>query len=201
MFRTESLDFEEASLLNQLTRDYLRGADELREFFEYLPTEDSVSKVIKDRSEFNTDRELLVRVMKDQTKNLSLSDKTKTNIERLKNSNTFTVCVAHQTNLFTGPLYFIVKILCAIRTAHDLKKKFSDHHFVPVYWMGSEDHDLDELNHFHLFGEKHEWKTKQTGATGRILLDDEVEQLIAVVEDKIGNFEHSEKLILDLKSA
>ena len=91
MFRTESLDFEEASLLNQLTRDYLRGADELREFFEYLPTEDSVSKVIKDRSEFNTDRELLVRVMKDQTKNLSLSDKTKTNIERLKNSNTFTV--------------------------------------------------------------------------------------------------------------
>ena len=42
-----------------------------------------------------------------------------------------------------------------------------ENHFVPVYWMASEDHDFEEINHFNLFGKKYSWNSKQKGAVGR----------------------------------
>ncbi|HCD87500.1 MAG TPA: bacillithiol biosynthesis cysteine-adding enzyme BshC, partial [Algoriphagus sp.] len=60
--------------------------------------------------------------------------------------NTFTVTTGHQLNLFTGPLYFIYKIVSTIKLAEELNKAYPNQHFVPVYWMASEDHDFDEIN-------------------------------------------------------
>jgi bacillithiol biosynthesis cysteine-adding enzyme BshC len=51
--------------------------------------------------------------------------------------------------------------------ARQLKKAYPDYNFVPVYWMASEDHDWDEINHFHLFGKKIQWNTDQKGPVGR----------------------------------
>ena len=66
----------------------------------------------------------------------------------LVDDNTFTLCTGHQLCLFAGPLYFIYKIVSAIKLARKLKSKFPEKHFVPVYWMATEDHDFDEINHF-----------------------------------------------------
>ena len=57
----------------------------------------------------------------------------------------------HQLNLFTGPLYYMYKIISVINLSEKLNKKYSDYNFVPIYWMGSEDHDFKEINHFNVF--------------------------------------------------
>ena len=96
--------------------------------------------------------------------------------------NTFTVTTAHQPNIFTGPLYFIYKIIHAIQLAAELKKQFPKNNFVPVYYMGSEDADLQEVGAYNLAGEAYQWNTKQKGAIGRMKVDDELIQLLQNLE-------------------
>ncbi|HWK07123.1 MAG TPA: bacillithiol biosynthesis cysteine-adding enzyme BshC [Puia sp.] len=90
------------------------------------------------------------------------------NIDRLLQDNTFTICTAHQPAIFTGPLYFIYKIIHTIKLADELAKKYPQNQFVPVFYMGSEDADLEELGKIYLDQEKLVWDTKQTGAVGRM---------------------------------
>src|SRR3989338_9506801 len=73
-----------------------------------------------------------------------------------------------QLCLFTGPLYFIYKIISTINLAEALKKKYPEYNFVPIYWMATEDHDFEEISHFNLFGQKHKWETEQKGGVGRM---------------------------------
>ena len=104
------------------------------------------------------------------------------NLNLLLKENTFTVTTAHQPNIFTGPLYFIYKIVHAIQLATELKKQFPKHNFVPVYYMGSEDADLQEVGAYNLAGEAYQWNTKQKGAIGRMKVDDELIQLLQNLE-------------------
>jgi uncharacterized protein YllA (UPF0747 family) len=73
---------------------------------------------------------------------------TQQNIEALNNSNTFTVTTGHQLNLFSGPLYFLYKIISTINLTTELKAKYPTYNFVPIYWMATEDHDFEEINYF-----------------------------------------------------
>jgi bacillithiol biosynthesis cysteine-adding enzyme BshC len=107
------------------------------------------------------------------------------NIALLKKENKFTVCTAHQPNLFTGPLYFMYKILHTIKLAATLIEKFPENNFVPVYYMGSEDADFAELNHTYVNGKKIEWKKKQSGAVGRMLVDKTLIQLIDELQNQL----------------
>ena len=118
----------------------------------------------------------------DQYKDLNDCDSVKANIHALSDENTFTICTAHQPNIFTGHLYFIYKILHTIKLADSLKKELPEYNFVPVFFMGSEDADLEELNHIVIDGEKYEWETKQTGAVGRMKVDDNLLKLIEKIQ-------------------
>ena len=89
-------------------------------------------------------------------------------ITLLKSGNTYTVTTGHQLNIFAGPLYFLFKIVTAIKLSRQLKEKFPDKNFVPVYWMASEDHDFAEINYTNIGGKKVHWWYESSGATGRI---------------------------------
>jgi bacillithiol biosynthesis cysteine-adding enzyme BshC len=89
------------------------------------------------------------------------------NIQLLKDNKTFTITTGHQLNIFTGPLYFVFKIVTVINTCRQLKEKYPGYNFIPVYWMASEDHDYDEIKYFRLYGKKYVWETDQKGAVGR----------------------------------
>ncbi len=113
-------------------------------------------------------REVLSDVLSRQYGILKTTSSVKNNIEKLRHPDTFSITTAHQPVLFTGPLYVIYKILSAIHTAQLLCEKFPDKHFVPVYCMGAEDHDFEEINHAWINGEKIEWKQESKGAVGRV---------------------------------
>ena len=124
----------------------------------------------------------------------------KENISSLLSSNTFTVTTAHQNNIFTGPLYFIYKIVHAIKLADQLKTALPEHHFVPVYYIGSEDADLAELNHIYLNTEKIVWDTKQTGAVGRMKIDKSFLKLIDRLQGELTVLPFGEEIINKVKN-
>ena len=108
-------------------------------------------------------RQKLVQVLIRQNKMLNLSEPSKKNINDLANQNTFTVTTGHQLNLLTGPLFSIYKIAQTISICKALNSQDNTKNYVPVFWMATEDHDYDEINHLYLFGKKFEHqKSNQT---------------------------------------
>ncbi len=118
------------------------------------------------------DREILVKVLKGQYEKTGLltthHSPLAENIALLASNNSFTITTGHQLNIFAGPLYFIYKIVTAIKLSQQLKEAFPDKNFVPVYWMASEDHDFAEINYTNIGGKKVHWWYEASGATGRI---------------------------------
>src|SRR5690554_203837 len=122
---------------------------------------------LKEKSYTSTQRTLLTAVLRKQMSAYLKYDKVSTNIELLKEENTFTITSGHQLNLYGGPLYLIYKIMDAIRLAEKLSVIYPDKNFVPLFWMATEDHDFEEINHLHLFNETLEWESHQEGPVGR----------------------------------
>lgn len=161
------IPFEKTNSFSKFFLDYISGNADLLPFHNGLPSAENLLKQIEGRHFPSAHREVLARVLKEQHSQSDLSEKTIQNLEDLQSENTYTVTTGHQLNIFTGPLYVIYKIVSVIRACEDLKKLRPDCNFVPVYWMASEDHDFDEINHFRFNGQKFSWDTDQVGAVGR----------------------------------
>ncbi len=161
------IDYDETRCFSATVNRLLARDEKIKPFINQFPDLKTFEKIIAERK-FNGNREELVDVLNNQYQNIVTSDLLNQHIESLKNENTFTITTGHQLNIFTGPLYFIFKIVSAINLAKELKSAFPDKNFVPVYWMATEDHDFEEINHTYLSGKKIEWKNNKTGATGRL---------------------------------
>jgi bacillithiol biosynthesis cysteine-adding enzyme BshC len=168
MANTHTIPYAETKQFSKLFLEYINGENNLRPFYAYAPHIDSFKKVIEDKGRENINRILLVDVLTAQYSKLKNADVSLNNIRLLLNNNTFSVCTGHQLCLFTGPLYFIYKILSTINLAEVLKSKYPEQDFVPVYWMASEDHDFDEIRSIHLFGKTVSWNHDAKGAVGRM---------------------------------
>jgi bacillithiol biosynthesis cysteine-adding enzyme BshC len=175
------IPFSVSNHLSPLVLDYLNEKNELKELYNLPQKLESFEEAIN-KHHF-TNRTILVAELLKQNK--VASDNIINNIKLLENDNTFTVTTGHQICLFTGPLYFIYKIISTINLAKELKSKYPAYNFVPVYWMATEDHDFEEINHIHLFGKKITWETEQTGAVGRFKLTG-IEDFIEKVKAKFS---------------
>ena len=149
--------------------DYIHQKQPLTKFYSRFPEINNFKDQIKEKSESFSQqtRNVLVQTLQLQYEKYTIVEPVKRNIESLGDKKTFTITTGHQLNIFTGPLYFIYKIVTVINTCKELKKKYPDYNFVPVYWMASEDHDFDEIKYFRLSGKKYVWESTQKGAVGR----------------------------------
>ena len=172
------IPYRQTNAFSRIITDYLDNTPALAPFYAHPPTPEGIGEAIAERKKFNTPRTVLVTTLQKQYADVVTTTATANNIAALAKENTFTITTAHQNNIFTGPLYFIYKIIHAIRLADDLNHQFPDCHFVPVYYIGSEDADFAELNHIYLGGEKLEWTTNQRGAVGRMKIDRALVSLI-----------------------
>ena len=163
----QQIELTNTGVLPALISDYLSNAPSLSSLTKY-PFEFSAFKnVITDKAKDKTDRKTLVEVLQSQYANITTTEVVAENIESLLSENTFTVVAAHQPCLFMGPLYNIYKISCAVQITQQLKKEYPEFNFVPVFWLGTEDHDVEELNHAFVNDKKIEWPNPGTGASGR----------------------------------
>jgi bacillithiol synthase len=60
-----------------------------------------------------------------------------------------------QPGIFMGPLYTIYKAITAIQLAGRANQE-TDDPFVPIYWVGGDDHDFDEIAQTHLLNKHHD---------------------------------------------
>ncbi len=185
-FQSEYIPYEQTGKFTSIVLDYISGAPSLKEFYSKLVSIEGTEQAIEARKNFPTDRRLLVEGLQRQYESISDADSVLSNISLLSDVNTFTVCTAHQPNILTGHLYFIYKILHTVKLCADLKAKLPQYNFVPVFFMGSEDADLAELNHIVVDQNRYEWKTNQTGAVGRMKVDKGLLQLIDELSGRLS---------------
>ncbi len=167
-----SLSFKNTGYFSAIIKDYLIQDDKIKPFYKDYPTIENFKQIIADKEQFSTDRTILVNDLKAQylEANIKKAPEVFQNIDLLADGNTFTITTGHQLCLYTGPLYFIYKIISVINLCKQLKTAYPNYEFVPVYWMATEDHDFAEVNHFNFKGKKIQWNTDQKGGVGRFKL-------------------------------
>lgn len=194
---TDLLPFEKVPQLSARDIAYATENEALRPFYKYPVNLDSFAQVIADKQKKPVNRAVLIEVLEEQYANLSMTDAIKTNIKALADENTFTLITAHQPSLFTGPLYYIYKIISAINLAKTLNAHYTDYKFVPIFVTGGEDHDFEEVNHTHLFNNTLQWDSRETGSVGQMstaTLKPVLEELKGILGDS-PNAQHLFKLI------
>jgi bacillithiol synthase len=192
------LPYKATSHYSKIVIDYLDRSPALKAFYAHDVSLNGIRSAIESRKSYSTDRELLYTELKKQYSQVSQSDKVRENLELLQNENAFTICTAHQPNIFTGHLYFIYKILHTIKMADWLTGQLKESRFIPVFYMGSEDADLEELGNIWLNGEKLTWETDQSGAVGRMGTSG-LEKIIERIEGELSVLPHGKELMELLK--
>ena len=101
--------YSSTNQFSKLVIDYLNEDGQLKPFISHFPNLENFEKQIAEKKNQKINRKVLVEVLKKQNSNLSLSEQSTNNIEKLLSKNTFSMTTGHQLCLFTGPLYFIYK--------------------------------------------------------------------------------------------
>ena len=170
---------------NPLLEAYYEGKS-LRSFHSYSPDLDGVKDATNSKSNFSQQKrddlvQDLYRKYDDAKIKLIKSSAVKINIEKLKASNTFTITTGQQIHLGLGPLYVLYKIFDVIAISRQLSEQYADKHFVPVFWMATEDHDLDEIASVNYYGNQ-VWDTDKSGAVGRMNTEGVAEMFYKLIE-------------------
>lgn len=180
------LPLRETNQFSDLFLHFLERRPELQPFAGYPADLDGFRAQLAGKSFDAARRSTLVEVLERQYAGLPNPPE----LRALLDERTFTVTTGHQLNLFTGPLYVLFKLVSTINLAKRLAREFPGYRFVPVYWMATEDHDFEEINHVRLFGRTHTWTTAQTGAVGR-MDPRELKTLFAEIPEKFPVFERA----------
>ncbi|MFT5778345.1 MAG: bacillithiol biosynthesis cysteine-adding enzyme BshC [Crocinitomicaceae bacterium] len=162
------IDRKKTGLFSEQQQRLVYDQESAQEYIYKVFSKDALKEqmALKSKQFSAENRVILVNSIQDQYKGLS-HDAVQENIESLRDSATFTVTTGHQLTLLAGPFYFALKILQVIKLAKELTELHPDQHFVPIYWMASEDHDFEEIQSTTLFNKLISIDYKQQGPVGR----------------------------------
>ena len=160
------IPYEEVPQVSSRDKAYAREDSCLRPFYKYPTEYASFAQVIEDKKNDYTNRDVLFKALQRQYSKLGVPEEVKSNINKLKSENTFTIVTAHQPSLFTGPLYYIYKIISTINLVKKLNTYLPNYQSVPIFITGGEDHDFEEMNHVNLFSNQLVWENNETGSVG-----------------------------------
>lgn len=194
------ISYKDTGYFSQLVLDFLAEHPHIRSFYTHSPLKPDIEALIRAKKAHPQQREVLVKALQQQYAGMDTDPAVQHNISLLEQPDTFTICTAHQPNVFTGYLYFVYKILQTIKMAVSWQQQYPQYNFVPVYYMGSEDNDLEELGSIYLKGETLTWNTSQQGAVGR-MQPGGLNSLIDEVEKMLGYGAHAEELVQLLRKA
>lgn len=161
-----TFNIAETGKFSKLIQDYLAGNPTLAEHYNRTPDLSEFSGQMEERAQQPIQRKALLKALQQQYKGAAFIPEEA--IDKLLQNNTFTITTGHQLTLFGGPLYFYYKIEQVIQMAAFLDRYFDHQHFVPVFWMASEDHDFEEINHVHIKGKQLRYQAQSGGPVGRL---------------------------------
>ena len=123
---------------------YLEQFEKVKAFYAHPPTIQAVSKANRSLDYPPERRAVVAQILGKQNAEFGAGAETRANLERLANG-ALAVVSGQQVGLFGGPAYATYKALTAIQVAAELTRDGID--AVPVFWMATEDHDLEEVRH------------------------------------------------------
>ena len=194
----QKIALQDLGILNPLITDYINLNKQMEQLYSYTPQVENIKQILEVKKDFKN-RKQLHTAFSTQFEQINLSEIAQSNLTSILDANTFTVCTAHQLCLFTGPSYFVYKIASAIKLTQILKEKYPSKNFVPVYWMGSEDHDFEEINHAIVYGKKVTWQNEDTGAVGMHSLNG-ISEAIHELSEILGTQEQAQQFIEELNT-
>lgn len=144
--RTRTIPFKALPRTSKLQVDYVEAPERLAGFFAHRwDGVASLERLAPEVAERFRNRDLLADGLTRQNRLFGSSDLTFEHIELLRHSDAVAVVTGQQAGLFGGPLFTIYKALTAIELAARLRERGTP--AVPVFWVASEDHDFEEVNH------------------------------------------------------
>ncbi|MCY4418634.1 MAG: bacillithiol biosynthesis BshC [Cytophagales bacterium] len=149
--------------------DYIQQKNSLHHLVpNSFPIPENIKKISQQRSEQITSqqREELYLGLKRQYQGFSLSPSVQENLDSLRDSQTLSLCTGQQLHPFLGPLYVLYKILSLLSLRKQVQQLLPEYRFVPIFWMASEDHDVDEIRSWNLLGRHYVWPISTQGPTG-----------------------------------
>jgi bacillithiol synthase len=192
---TDCISYQNSGYFTTLIKDYLDQQPNLSNLYNRYPTVANFEgQILEKGNNYNQEnRKILVAELQKQYQNTTTSKATQNNITALEQSNTYTITTGHQLNLFSGPLYFLYKIISTINLATELKAKYPNSNFVPIYWMATEDHDFEEINYFNFKGKKFRWNINSSGPVGRLSTEG-LDAVFEVFAQELGSSTNAQKI-------
>jgi len=162
--KSECLPFTQIPHTTKLFTDFLSYTPAVRSFYprsphfrEWVQQENPNHRYDQQRRHAVTD------VLRRQNEHWGASSKTLENLERFRRG----ACVAvtgQQVGVFGGPLFSIFKALTAVKLADEATAAGLD--CIPIFWLATEDHDLEEVSRTALFGAEGQLENFVTSAQG-----------------------------------
>jgi bacillithiol synthase len=179
---------------------YANQDERLLPFMAHKPDLAGLTAALNIRKNIPTNRELLFERLFIQYKQLGSPKEMFERIELLRKPTTYTITTAHQPLLLGGPFYTIFKAVSAVRLAREMKAAHPSHDFLPIFVIGSEDHDFEEVNHTRVYGKDIVWQTEAGGPVGK-LNTFSLSTVIEEVKNLLGTNEQAEPIIKLIEAA
>ena len=143
-------------------------------------------------------RDQLAAILERQNRNWGASPTTFENIKRFR-SGACAIVTGQQVGLFGGPVFSIYKALSAVKLAQEAGRLGIE--CVPIFWLATEDHDLEEVNQVRIPGSDGKLETLSSGAqsrpdapVGTITFGREIKQIVARAAELLGESEPAKLL-------
>jgi bacillithiol synthase len=189
-----------------LLTDYLYHFDRVSRFYNGAPFDaasfQAVSRKLQVSGKARGD---LAEILTRQNRNYGSSEPTFANIRLLAEPGTVSVVTGQQVGLLTGPAFTLYKALTAVRLARSLSEQGM--RAVPVFWLATEDHDLEEVSHAAVFDEDYGMvplrdsgvRPAERSSVGVVNLTAEINEALGKLESLLPAGESRERLMLDLR--
>jgi bacillithiol biosynthesis cysteine-adding enzyme BshC len=183
--------------------EYMDHFERMTKFYTHPPSVDLLPKIAKETEYPLERRREVAEILRKQNETFGAGTAVLENLQRFERG-AVAVVSGQQVGLFSGPAYAIYKALSAIQIAEELTREGVD--AVPVFWMATEDHDLDEVRHSSWFenGKLQRFELPSAEANtkpvGRIAIGAEGERLAAEAAEMLSNL-GSEFLAQTLKES
>jgi bacillithiol biosynthesis cysteine-adding enzyme BshC len=137
-----ALPFRQLPHQSKLFIQFLDNFPTVKQFYGHPPTIQAVKKAARSLDYPRERRAEVAEILREQNAALGAGGATRENLERFRKG-AVAVVSGQQVGLFGGPAYAVYKAVTAIQIAQELTRAGID--AVPVFWMATEDHDLDEV--------------------------------------------------------
>jgi bacillithiol synthase len=196
---TSDITFHLIPRQSKLFLNYIDLSPNALRFYQRPPTMESLEETARSSlKELKFPRNEMAPILRRQNESVGAGAATLARIAELEKPDSVAILTGQQVGIWGGPLYTIYKAITAIKLADELKNRGIP--AVPIFWMDTEDHDLEEVSHCTvfdgvnaltvdyrniLFGER----IKSANSVGSIVFPEKIREAI---EDYLGHLPDAE---------